>query len=301
VKITYLDKSFTEKTAAVLDNANYILNEYRKQGYILTLRQLYYQFVARGLLENSQRNYTRLGRIVSDGRLAGYLDWTAIEDRTRNLAANSHWDGPEDIIEACAQSFRLDLWEDQPYRVEVWIEKEALAGVFARVCGDLDVAYFCCRGYTSQSEMWRAAMRLSGYRKAAQTPVILHFGDHDPSGIDMSRDITDRMRVFGVYPQFKRLALNMDQVEVYSPPPNPAKVTDSRFDSYVVEYGKESWELDALQPDVLSGLVEDEVRRYRDQDKWDARVALMEEHKDFLAQASKHWDDVTKFLEEHDG
>lgn len=286
-RIAYEEKRFTAATLATIEQADRIIREYMADGYKLTLRQLYYQFVARDLLPNRVKEYNRLGRIVSDARLAGLIDWNAIEDRTRNLESLAHWDDPSDIISATAHSFRVDRWEDQPYRVEVWIEKEALAGVFERVCEELDVPFFACRGYTSQSEMWAAAMRLRSYHAAGQTPAILHFGDHDPSGIDMTRDIRDRMWLFGAsFVEVDRLALNMDQVDEWSPPPNPAKTTDSRFEGYLLEYGNESWELDALEPRVLASLVREEVMSLVDEDEWDRTAEEIEEGRKLLTAAA---------------
>jgi hypothetical protein len=195
-KIKYVDKAFRQGALDIIDKANEIIDEYNAQGFKLTLRQLYYQFVARDIIPNKQSEYKRLGGIISDGRLAGLIDWLAIEDRTRNLQSLATWSSPEDIIGAAASGYREDKWKDQKTRIEVWIEKDALAGVFADVCEALEVPYFSCRGYTSQSEMWSAAMRLRRYERGGQETVILHFGDHDPSGIDMSRDIKDRLYQF---------------------------------------------------------------------------------------------------------
>lgn len=256
-KIKYVERDFSDKTLATIGKANEIIAAYTAQGYMLTLRQLYYQFVSRDLIANKTTEYKRLGSIINDARLAGLIDWNAIEDRTRNLASLSHWGSPSDIITSASESFRVDKWEGQPNRVEVWIEKEALAGVFERVCQEFDVPFLCCRGYTSQSEMWVGAQRLLRHAKGGQKPLILHFGDHDPSGIDMTRDIQDRLFMFGCRLELQRLALNMDQVREYDPPPNPAKETDSRFAGYIREYGDESWELDALEPQVLAQLVRD--------------------------------------------
>lgn len=296
--IKYKDIRFRADTLAVIAHARNIVTEYQEAGYMLTLRQLYYQFVARALIPNTMKEYKRLGGIINDARMAGLLDWDAIEDRTRNLVALSHWDTPADIIRSAAASFRVDLWEDQPTRVEVWIEKEALAGVFQRVAQQFDVAFFACRGYTSQSEMWGAAQRLRGYIKGGQECVILHFGDHDPSGLDMTRDIRERLAGFGARVDVRRLALNMDQVNTYDPPPNPAKDTDSRFIGYRDEFGDESWELDALEPQVLAGLVEDELATLVEEDRMDARKEEMALGKRLLQSTSDRWEDVVDFLEE---
>ena len=275
----FIEKKFKPETLAIIGAANQIIEEYQAQGYILTLRQLYYQFVARDLIPNTMQSYKRLGSIINDGRMAGMIDWATIEDRTRNLETNAHFDSPRDGIQALRDQYRIDMWENQPYRVEVWIEKEALVGIIDGVCKELDVDYFACRGYVSQSEQYRAGLRArSRYNRECQETIILHFGDHDPSGIDMTRDNNDRLRTFAGYkgaPTVERIALNMDQVEEYDPPPNPAKVTDSRFEGYLQDYGTECWELDALEPQVIDKLIRDNVDKHRDPDLWDEREAQL--------------------------
>jgi hypothetical protein len=209
---------------ALIEQANGIIAEYAAQGYKLTLRQLFYAHVSRNLIANTMREYKKLGTLINDGRMAGLIDWEMIEDRTRNLQRQPSWDSPEDIIQACTDQYRRDLWENQPYYVECWIEKEALAGVFERICNELRVPFFCARGYNSQSEQWAAAQRLRHQceRRAqgkAKKALILHFGDHDPSGIDMTRDNRERLRLF-MAPhelELRRLALNMDPGRAVQP------------------------------------------------------------------------------------
>lgn len=295
-RIRYIDKRFSRESRAVIGTANTIIAEYVKSGFKLTLRQLYYQFVARGHLENTTKSYRRLGCIINDARLAGLIDWDSIEDRTRNLKTLPHWSTPSSIMRGAADSYNIDKWQGQPYRVEVWIEKEALAGVFERVCKLLDVPFFACRGYTSQSEMWGAAMRLAQHAKRGQTPYILHFGDHDPSGIDMTRDIMERMETFRLKMDLERVALNMDQVQAYKPPPNPAKETDARFRSYIKKFGNESWELDALPPDVLEKLVRHEIEAVLDGKKYDELVTRQEEERKVLRSAAHRWQEVVSML-----
>lgn len=267
-KICYSSKNFSATSLDIIDKANVIIDDYLAQGFRLTLRQLFYQFVSRGLISNQQREYKRLGSIMNDARLAGMIDWDALEDRTRNLRSLSHWDSPSEIISACAQQFRVDKWKNQQYRPECWIEKDALIGVINGVCNELDVPHFSCRGYTSQSEMWAGAMRLRSWIDNGQTPVILHFGDHDPSGVDMTRDIRERLEMFMGGTTVDRLALNMNQIEDYNPPPNPAKLTDSRSNAYIAEFGNESWELDALEPQVMVDLIRDYIENLRDNGAW---------------------------------
>ena len=239
---------------------------------------MYYQFVSRDLIANRDSEYKRLGSIINDGRLAGLIDWNAIKDRGRGMAGGYGYDSdPRDHVRAIATWFQLDRWKGQRYRPEVWVEKDALSGVVGRVCGELDVPYLACKGYMSQSEMWAAGRRLRQYFRAGQTPIIIHLGDHDPSGLDMTRDIEERLRMFAeTTVEVRRIALNMDQVRQYNPPPNPAKLTDSRVTGYLAAYGDESWELDALEPTVLADLIRDEVEDLRD-DEVLAEVKAREE------------------------
>ncbi len=299
-KIKYVDQTFQAGTLALIKQCNAIIAEYTAQGFILTLRQLYYQLVSRDVIANRQKEYKRLGSIVNDARLAGLIDWTAIEDRTRELRKQPEWDNPAEIVEACADQFRVDLWDGQKYRPEVWIEKDALLGVIEGVCNELGVPHFSCRGYTSQSEMWGAGQRLRGYLKRKQIPIIFHFGDHDPSGRDMTRDIVDRLELFMGGLEVKRLALNMDQVEQYDPPPNPAKTTDSRYQAYIAEFGAESWELDALEPAVIATLIREAVTALIEQDEWDERQKEAVEGRRLLGLVARKWDDVAARLDDEE-
>lgn len=294
--ICYTPRKFSAESQRLIDICNGIFAEYEANGYVLTLRQLYYQCVSRDIIPNNLQSYKRLGSIINDARLAGLVDWELMEDRTRSLKAPPTWTSPTQIVAAVAEQFRIDKWKTQQYRPEIWIEKDALAGVFERVCQELQVPYFSCRGYTSQSEMWVAGQRLQANLKRGQTPVIFHFGDHDPSGIDMSRDITDRLKLFMGGVDFNRLALNQDQVDEYNPPPNPAKITDSRAAEYIRVYGDESWELDALPPDVLAGLVRDAILARRDERLWEEAVEQEENHRRLLAEVSERWDEITENL-----
>ena len=294
-KIVYVEKRFSASSVAIIEHANAIIAEYAAQGFDLTLRQLYYQFVSRDLIANRQSEYKRLGGIVSDARLAGLIDWSAIIDRTRNLQQNSHWHTPRQIVEACASQFQIDKWAGQHYRPEVWIEKDALIGVISGVCQKNDMPYFSCRGYTSQSEMWAAAQRLLNWIKRGQVPVILHLGDHDPSGIDMSRDILGRLKLFvGAQVEVIRLALKFDRVEQYGPPPNPAKVTDSRAGVYIAQYGAETWELDALEPVVMAELIETHVAQLRQEEAWNEALAREQQYRQTLGAMAEHWEDIAE-------
>lgn len=295
-KICYVPKEFTAAHRDIIEQANAICADYARQGFDLTLRQLYYQFVARALIPNTQQSYKRLGSIINEARLAGLIDWNYIVDRTRNLRGLGHWGSPDEIIRNAAGGYRTERWANQPNRVEVWIEKDALVGVITGICQQYDVDYFSCRGYTSQSEVWGAARRLRRYEDAGQKTVIIHLGDHDPSGVDMSRDIADRLALFGSTAEVIRIALTMEQVAQYNPPPNPAKLTDSRANGYISLYGDDSWELDALDPATLAQLIGDHISEWRDEAQWENDTAAMEAERELLTAVSRRWDDVAEFV-----
>ncbi len=293
----YKDIQFRGRSLELIDLVNKVIAEYKAQGFELTLRQVYYQMVARGFIPNNERSYKNMGNLINDGRLAGYIDWNAIVDRTRNLRRNSHWNEPSEVIDSARWSYLLDKWSWQPNYVEVWVEKDALVDIVGQACRPLDTPFFSCRGYTSQSEMWGAAQRFlrQSHREGR---YIIHLGDHDPSGIDMTRDIQERLYMFGADVEVKRVALTMGQVNTYSPPPNPAKITDSRCGKYIEEYGEESWELDALEPQMLVSLITNEVTALRDDDLYRDVVRREEREKDELQLICDNYEKVIEFLKE---
>ena len=294
MKITYEEKRFNAQTLATIASAESIVSEYQAQGFSLTLRQLYYQFVARGLIPNTEKDYKRIGNIVSDARRAGMIDWNSIEDRTRFIRRLSNWGKPQDILESAKNSYHRDLWATQDKRLEVWIEKDALVGVIENICQENNVSFFSCRGYVSDSEMWRGGMRMRRYDHNSQKVILLHLGDHDPSGIDMTRDIESRLQLFSNYAdiEVRRIALTMEQIEEQNPPPNPAKMTDSRYAGYVSEYGDKSWELDALEPQFISNLIRNEIEKERDQDLWDEAIKEQEAEREQIADVIERWNEL---------
>lgn len=293
MKEAFIRKRFSAVAGSIVKRAETVIREYQDAGYDMTLRQLYYQFIANDLFpdewlvvlpggqatKNHERNYKKLGSILSDARMAGLIDWSAITDRTRSLCEWHHETSVRDALARTLRNYTFDMWENQPVAVEVWVEKEALAGVFHQVCAKWDVPYFACRGYTSMSAAYEAYQRICTRADRGQRTLVLHFGDHDPSGIDMTRDITERLRLmldpdvlgsdFANCFEVRRMALNMDQVQAFDPPPSPAKITDSRAADYIERFGDDSWELDALDPTQLSKLAEDAIRLVIDDDLWE--------------------------------
>ncbi|MCK5603195.1 hypothetical protein KAR91_15035 [Candidatus Pacearchaeota archaeon] len=175
-------------------------------------------------------------------------------------------------INALPNYLRFDQWARQEHYVEVWVEKEALGNVIAKACNPYMVPYMSCKGYLSASEAWRAGRRfLQKSLHEGKQCHLIHLGDHDPSGLDMTRDNQHRLKIFSEIPDgvnVNRIALNMDQIKEYDPPPNPTKLTDSRSGDYVKRFGKSSWELDALKPEMMVDLIQSEITNLIDEDLW---------------------------------
>lgn len=273
-KVCYIEKNFNRANQELIDYMNVVVRDYQLQGYDLTVRQLYYQLVARDVIANTLQEYKRIASIINDAKLAGQMDWDAIVDRTREFITQPHWGSGADIVEACVNSYNQDRWAAQDVRVFVIVEKEALVGVLSRTCKRYDVPLLAARGYPSGTVLRAfAEEQLLPAVNEGKEVVILHLGDHDPSGIDMTRDLRDRLDLFtygAVGPRdINRIALTMDQVEEVKPPENPAKLTDSRVGEYRKWYGSSSWELDALSPQYLNDLLEGYITDEIDNFMWD--------------------------------
>lgn len=312
----FIRRRFSADSYARIAQANDIIAAYAAQGYTLTLRQLYYQHVARDLIPNTERSYQNLGRLISEARLAGHIDWEAIEDRGRVSQRAATWDHPGQIIDAAARQFQIDKWEEQTVYLEVMVEKQALENILIPACRQADIRFTANKGYSSSSAVYEAAARMQEAQEAGKVVHLLYCGDHDPSGIDMSRDIATRLRtflrianedeyegdeeewdeymdrwdVYGEAFELHRLALNIDQVQRYRPPENPAKLSDARAAGYVARFGPSSWELDALEPSVLAGLVTTTVARLRDNAAWARALGRERDMKDRLAKYAAEWE-----------
>lgn len=179
-----------------LDVINSIIKEYQAQSYVLTLRQLYYQLVSRDVVPNVPAEYNKLSRLLKEGRMAGIVDWEAIEDRLRRPKAPASWDSPKEILESAERSFEMPRMRGQDNYIEVWVEKDALSGVLSRVTSKYHIPILVNRGYSSASAMYDSYRRFKSALENGQDVHLLYLGDYDPSGLDMIRDITERTHEF---------------------------------------------------------------------------------------------------------
>lgn len=294
------DIRFNASNRKIVDEADAIIERYIALNQRMTLRQIYYVFIGEDLLpsswidevynkkhglapdtKNTIKNYKRLGGLISDGRLAGILDWDAIEDRGRRPDSPSEWNDVGDLLETAFRSYRLPRWKGQTCYAELWVEKDALAGVLAPLAREAHVTLMVNKGYSSQSAMYASAQRFCEHECDKH---LFYLGDFDPSGEDMVRDIEDRLKTFGVEGlSVTKVALTMPQIRRHRLPPNPTKVSDGRAGvrkdgsivpgGYVDVHGWESWEVDALRPDVLSRLIREAFDTVINRDAMDAVIA----------------------------
>lgn len=259
-KVAYRDNLHLSKANKErLFTINEIIDEYAEEGYKLTLRQLYYQLVSRDIIANKVTEYAKLGNLLVKGRMAGVVDWEAIEDRIRRPYLPYWVFGISDALNDTINQYRLDRMEGQDTYIELWVEKDALSGVLRRITEEFHINLMVNRGYSSCTAMHDAYKRIERAENDGKQAVVLYLGDHDPSGLDMVRDIRDRLEEFGVNPDVVGIGLTTAQIKKYNPPPNPAKVTDPRADAYIEQFGPTSWEVDALNPKVLHELVRKNV------------------------------------------
>lgn len=282
-KIKFRDIRMSKANKERLNMINEIIEEYQADNYVLTLRQLYYQLVSRDVIPNKQSEYAKLSTLLKEGRMAGIVDWGAIEDRLRTPSKPAAFDSPRDILEAAVNQYALPRQKGQPNYIEVWVEKDALSGVLSRVTRRYHIPILVCRGYSSVSAMFDSYQRFKEAHENGQSIRVLYLGDFDPSGEDMVRDIKERTLEFvrgdeklwkkaGFDFEIEKIALTMDQIRRYNPPPNPAKQTDPRAKDFIEKNGETSWEVDALKPEVLNRLLERAILKLINLDLYDFMV-----------------------------
>lgn len=342
-KIKFRNIRLNQANKQRLDVINRIIREYQGMNMRLTLRQLYYQLVSRDVIPNQQKEYAKLSKVLVEGRMAGIVDWAAIEDRLRTAEKPPAWDTPADLMDSAIAQYAKPRMKGQDNYLEVWVEKDALSGVLSIVTEEYHVPILVNRGYSSVSAIYDSYNRFKKAMEAGQKIKILYLGDFDPSGMDMIRDVTHRPlemllakaydiihKVYrewldkdeeendgdgfrdlyddyegdsdchldpediddyeeGEAPRFSPwkafiksrfevipIALTREQIIKYKPPPNPAKKTDPRAKKFIKEHGSQSWEVDALRPEVLNQLLRDAILSLIDEAKYET---VLEEEK----------------------
>ena len=264
MKEQFIEKKFSKKILKILEQVQQILKKYDEP---LTLRQLYYQLVTINAIPNLKKEYNKLSRIINDARYMGLVDWDIIEDRARRLDDPSEWNNVEGLMDSAFKSYRLPRWREQDFYVEVWLEKEALAGIFTRITNAWHIKLLTCKGYNSASMMYQASKRFIDAHDKKKKCVLLYFGDFDPSGEDMVRDIKTRLSILGAKVNVKKIAILKKDITQFKLPPQMAKTSDPRHTNFVAEHGEDVVEIDALPLDVLKQRIEESIKKFLDVDK----------------------------------
>lgn len=260
-------KQFRPKTLSIIQKANEIISEYDMP---LTVRQIYYRFVGEGLIENSLKSYKSLANILCEAREQGYIHYSKIIDRNREPIKSSSWSSPKSFFDTVRKAYRKNLNESQSNFIEVWIEKQALTGVFQPITEKYDLTLCVGRGYPSLSALYESSKRL---KKTEKDIHILYFGDFDPSGEDIYRDIQDRlMQLFSINANFQKIALTPEDIDAYKLPPAPAKRTDTRARNFIQAHGDMAVELDALPPDILTQKIKNSIEAKLDMTIFDQAI-----------------------------
>ena len=266
-----------------IEYMNDIIEEYQGNGYTLSVRQLYYQLVARAYIENTAVNYGAISKFVTKARLAGLVDWEAIEDRGRVPHIAYYSNSISESLADALNSFEVDRQLSQDNYVEVWCEKDALTGILQPVTQYYHVPLLVNKGYSSATAVYNGSKRFKNAISDGKTCTLLYLGDHDPSGLDMvTNDIPNRLLEFEVpidKISIRHIALTTEQVDRYEPPDNPAKKTDTRFQEYSKNYGVSSWEVDALKPEILDSLLRQEIESAIDMSTFKESIAMEQQLK----------------------
>jgi hypothetical protein len=226
----------------------------------MTVRQVFYQLVSQGVIAKSENEYKQtVIRLLTSMRLEGDIPFGWIADNTRWMRKPRTHSSLKDALRRTAECYRRSLWDNQDVYVEVWLEKEALAGVLYEVTEEWDVPLMVTRGYASLSYLHEAAEAIQAQSKPAH---LYYFGDYDPSGLDITRAVEGRLREFAPDADitFERVAVTVEQIEVWGLPTRPTKSTDSRSK----DFAGESVEVDAIPPEQLRALVADCIERHVD-------------------------------------
>jgi hypothetical protein len=226
----------------------------------MTVRQLFYRLVSAGAIDKSEGEYkSTIVRLLGVMRRAGEVPFGWISDNTRWMREPRTEDSLETFLEDSARTYRRSLWNNQDAYVEIWLEKDALAGVLYPITAKWDVPLMVTRGYPSITYLHSAAEAIKAERKPAH---LYYFGDHDPSGVDITRSVEQGIREFAPEADitFERVAVTRDQIVDLGLLTRPTKTTDSRHR----KFEGESVEVDAIPPTVLRELVDGSIRRHVD-------------------------------------
>ena len=263
------------KTQRIIDEAYDILSSFHP----MTVRQVYYQLVSRLVIENNRSRYQAVSDALVDARQENIIPWDWIEDRLRRPHIYGGYNNLAQFASIAQYQYQRDVWATQPLNLEIWLEKDALSGVFIDVIRNYRVTLNVGRGYDGWSSIHNAAER---FKKTDKMTTILYFGDFDPSGEDMVRSLRARLEALDCSPEVIKVGLTLDDIQRYKLPPNLTKSSDTRQSAFVAKNGDISVELDALPANILQARIKEEVERYTDLGKLEEVKKLEKEERERL-------------------
>lgn len=228
----------------------------------MTVRQVFYQLVGHGAIAKTESEYKQtVVRLLTKMRREGAIPFGWITDNTRWQRKPVSHSSLESALVRTAEAYRRSLWDTQSVYVEIWLEKDALAGVLYQETEKWDVPLMTTRGYSSVSFLYDAAETIDAIGKPA---YIYYFGDYDPSGMDITRAVEKGLREFAPDAEihFQRVAVTPRQIDEWALPTRPTKKKDSRAKKFIGE----SVELDAVPSSTLRTLVEMCIEQHVDRD-----------------------------------
>jgi hypothetical protein len=276
-------ENLRKDSLALIERVQNVIEGY---DFPLTLRQIYYQLVARQVIPNLQKYYAKLSRVCVTGRDLGLLPEDSFADRLRELQKPTSWSDLQDYSKTVKSAYRRDKWSDQDKYLEIWTEKDALRGVISPITAKWDIGLLVVRGQVSRTAIYKAYQRYSVEQDEEKKCYLFYFGDFDPSGLSIFESLKERISNFedGYLSEvnFQRLALTQEQINKYSLPQDPAKTSDPNYRRFTAEYGDNVVELDSLPPDVLRGLVEGCIKDNLDMGRFEHVLKTEEEEKEEL-------------------
>ena len=252
----------------------------------MTVRQVFYQLVSMGAIGKTEQEYKgTVCRLLAEMRRDGELPWRWIADNTRWQRKPTTYRGLDHLLDETARLYRRALWEKQDAYVEVWLEKDALAGVLVTVTSEWDVPLMVTRGFASLSYLHTAAEIIASVGKPA---YLYYLGDRDPSGVVIDRKIEQDLRTFAPEAEihFERAAVIPAQVALWNLPTRPTKTSDSRSKSFEGE----SVEVDAIDPQRLRELARDCIHQHVNEQELAATWATEEQERLTLREIAAKWE-----------
>jgi hypothetical protein len=276
------------RTRAIAAAIVEIVDEYSPQ--TMSTRQIFYQLVSRGVIVNDQASYDRTQRITVELRRDGIVEYSRIVDRRRMKHHKEGWDGADELIAACAHHFRRDVWASQDTVVMIGLEKVALEGVFSEVADEYGASVWPLQGYSSVSFAFEWATEIRRLTDRGKLVAIYYFGDHDPAGLDIERDVRDKLVGHGADFEWERRGLLFSDLDGFDLINVPVKAGDSKSKKYLAQFGNRAAELDALPPDELTDRIRASIAGHVDEDQ--LRLIRRDEdlQRESLEIVARNWD-----------